>query len=176
MTFFKTDKDKGLQADAFSDALDRADAIRTDPEAAGFVNIEDYLAFKAEQRAIADSLDDKSKTWPEQPGSDGVDPYGHVVKPKGVKYWSTVPSTDAEKAVYYGLHIHSEDNPLGLHSHIPGGAPTGGHSHGPQNRFGVHHHKGEGASPTQLDGKHAHEPGENMPSGPHEHVYPENFA
>lgn len=109
------------------------------------------------------------------PGTDIADPYGSQVKPKGVPVWDHVPMTPAEEAMYYGLHIHSESNPLGLHSHVVGGSVTGGHSHGPQNRFGSHHHKTE--KPLYgmtLDGAHVHD-GANHPDGLHNHC-PENFG
>jgi hypothetical protein len=117
--------------------------------------------------------------WPRTPGgSDSGDPYDSQMKPKDVPVWDHVPATPAEEELYYGAHIHSESNPLGLHTHVPGGTLAGGHTHGPQNRFGVHHHQGSEDNPESyaetLDGKHLHE-GANFPDGNHEHL-PENFG
>lgn len=110
------------------------------------------------------------------PGSDVQDPRGSAVKPEA-KHWTKVPSTDEEKALYFGVHIHSEDNPLGLHTHVPGGDLTGGHTHSPSNPQGVHFHGPEltGTQGRQVDGRHLHEVGENMPGGKHKHL-PENFG
>jgi hypothetical protein len=117
-----------------------------------------------------------SDKWPRLPGSaETGDPYGYHVKPEGVPYWDQPPSTEEEWNLYYGVHIHSESNPLGLHTHIRGGKMGGGHTHGPQNRFGVHHHKTEEVQVnTTGDGHHTHE-GENFPGGKHNHR-PENFG
>jgi hypothetical protein len=109
------------------------------------------------------------------PGTDIADPYGSQKKPENVPVWDSVPVTPEEEAIYWGKHIHSESNPLGLHSHVKGGTPSGGHSHGPQNRFGSHHHKTE--TPLYgitLDGSHIHD-GANHPDGGHLHC-PENFG
>ena len=111
----------------------------------------------------------------ETPGTDIADPYGSKLKPKNVPVWDKPPMSDEEKAIYYGKHIHSESNPLGLHSHVPGGKIGGGHSHGPQNRFGAHHHKNiKPIYGISLDGSHVHD-GENHPCGGHVHC-PENFG
>lgn len=109
------------------------------------------------------------------PGTDIADPYGSQIKPKNVPVWNHPPLTSAEEAVYFGVHIHSESNPLGLHSHVVGGKLSGGHNHGPQNRFGAHHHKTEKSLyGISLDGSHVHD-GENCPAGSHNHC-PDNFA
>jgi len=142
------DRNRGLQADGFSAALKKAGADYTDMDEEGVRR---------------------------NPGTDIADPYGSQVKPKGVPVWDHPPLTPAEEAMYYGVHIHSESNPMGLHSHVPGGSPGGGHSHGPQNRFGSHHHKTE--TPLHgisLDGSHTHD-GANHPDGTHSHC-PENFG
>ncbi|MCV0439727.1 MAG: hypothetical protein K5880_13960 [Hydrogenophaga sp.] len=146
------DRNKGLQAGGFCEALQKAGA--------------DY-------GEMPDDLGEGGVR--STPGTDIADPYGSQVKPKGVPVWDHPPLTPEEEAVYYGKHIHSESNPLGLHSHVTGGTVGGGHSHGPQNRFGSHHHKTEkplyGIS---LDGSHVHD-GENHPNGDHTHC-PENFG
>jgi hypothetical protein len=108
--------------------------------------------------------------WLESPGSsDTGDPRDSSVKPKIDNAWTRVPVGDAEKAIYYGKHVHTESNPLGLHSHVIGGELTGGHTHGPQNRLGVHTH----TEIRTLDGQHTHM--YNMPDGGHDHC-PENFG
>jgi hypothetical protein len=112
---------------------------------------------------------------PRHPGSSELDdPRASIKKPPG-KYWTKVPSSDEEKAIYQGLHIHTVDNPLGLHSHVPGGTLGGGHSHGPSNQQGEHYHGEAPVVGKNVDGRHVHKRGENMPSGPHVHC-PENFA
>lgn len=143
----KFDKDRGININDFSSAMNRAS-----------------------------SSDKVGEYWPRTPGSsDPGDPYGSLIKPKGNPVWSKKPSGDAEWAIYDGLHLHSESNPLGLHSHMPGGEMTGGHSHGPQNRFGLHHHKrGNINFGADIDGVHTHE-GANHPDGKHGHR-PDNFA
>jgi hypothetical protein len=146
------DRNRGLQHNAFADALKRA---------------------SADDGKMPDELGEGGVR--ETPGTDIADPYGSQVKPKGVPVWEQPPMTPQEEALYYGVHIHSESNPLGLHSHVPGGTPGGGHSHGPQNRFGAHHHKTE--KPLygiNLDGSHTHD-GENHAAGCHCHC-PENFG
>lgn len=122
-------------------------------------------------------LDDEDGQGQRQYGSDVQDPYGSFIKPKNVPVWNKIPETDAEKSLYAGDHIHSEDNPLGLHTHVPGGAMGGGHTHGPDNPHGQHFH---GESIKQyggrtLDGRHIHEVGKNMPCGGHKHM-PDNFG
>lgn len=139
------DRNKGFQHEAFVDVLGRA--------------------------AANDDQEGVRRT----PGTDIADPYGSQVKPKDVPVWDRPPVTPEEEATYYGKHIHSESNPLGLHSHVIGGKPSGGHSHGPQNRYGSHHHKTD--APTMgitLDGSHVHD-GANYPDGGHCHC-PENFG
>lgn len=146
------DRNRGLQHDSFSDALKRAQA--------------DY----GEQ---PDELGEGGVR--KNPGTDIADPYGSQVKPKGVPVWEKPPMSSEEEAIYFGMHIHSESNPLGLHTHVKGGKPSGGHSHGPQNRFGSHHHKKEAPLyGISLDGSHVHD-GENAPAGSHNHC-PENFG
>ena len=142
------DRNRGLQHDTFGDALKRAHA--------GYGELPDELGEGGVRRT---------------PGTDIADPYGSQVKPKGVPVWDKAPMTPEEEAVYYGFHIHSESNPLGLHSHVMGGKPSGGHSHGPQNRFGSHTHTRDGYG--TVDGSHTHD-GENAPAGRHCHC-PENF-
>ncbi len=166
--------DNGLQADSFEKALESARKMTSDP------NFDKFATAEAYKKSLGNG-DEEGENWPRQPGSsDHGDPFSHIVKPKNVKFWDHVP-TDEEEPIYYGLHIHSENNPLGLHSHIPGGKPSGGHTHGPQNRFGVHHHRDvdpetiTNTTSFQIDGKHTHEYGKNMPSGKHEHC-PENFG
>ena len=142
------DRNRGLQHEAFGDALKRANAGHEELGEGGVRR---------------------------NPGTDIADPYGSAIKPKGVPVWDHAPITPEEEAIYYGDHIHSESNPLGLHTHVKGGKPSGGHNHGPQNRFGSHHHKKEkllyGIS---VDGSHTHD-GENYPAGRHCHM-PENFG
>jgi hypothetical protein len=97
-------------------------------------------------------------------------------------HWDRVPKNEEEKAIYYGFHIHSEDNPFGLHSHMIGGPLTGAHTHSPANLLGSHTHKSVPSyvldsnnhlGLIQIDGKHTHK--DNKPDGGHEHM-PENFA
>ncbi len=143
------DRNRGLQAKDFGDALSRADDHYSEEDMKGGVR--------------------------STPGTDIADPYGSQMKPQGVPVWDRPPVTPEEEAIYYGVHIHSESNPLGLHSHVKGGTSSGGHSHGPQNRFGSHHHKTE--KPLYgitLDGVHTHD-GANYPDGSHGHC-PENFG
>jgi hypothetical protein len=168
MTFLKTDKDRGFNGDHLAEALESAEDMRSDENFDNFVGVEKFKQAKANS---------DEGYWPRLPGSADVDPRGHILKPTNTKHWDRVPATPAEQAVYHGLHIHTTDNPLGLHSHVIGGTMGGGHSHGPQNRFGVHHHRDEDGSiaAPQLDGRHTHEAGDNMPSGSHEHR-PENFG
>jgi hypothetical protein len=143
------DRNRGLQAGDFKDAIERS--------------IADY------------DNDDSCEGIPKTPGTDIADRYGTSVKPDGVPVWDAPPVSPEEEAIYFGNHIHSESNPLGLHSHIKGGTPSGGHTHGPQNRTGAHHHKQEVARyGITLDGSHAHD-GYNYPDGPHTHC-PENFG
>jgi hypothetical protein len=143
------DSRRGLQHDSFANALSRAGKEMPDELGEGGVR--------------------------ETPGTDIADPYGSQIKPKNVPTWDKPPATPEEEMIYYGKHIHSESNPLGLHAHVPGGTPRGGHSHGPQNRFGAHHHKDiQPMYGISLDGNHVHD-GENYPCGGHCHC-PENFG
>jgi hypothetical protein len=141
------DRNRGLQHDSFAEALKKVSAKHGD----------------------------KTKYWPRTYDSaDTGDPYGYSKKPTGVPVWTKPPHTDEEKALYYGVHLHSDSNPLGLHTHVPGGKLTGGHSHGPQNRFGAHHHYDGTPEMAQVDGNHTHD-GANHPDGGHEHT-PGNFG
>ncbi len=167
------DKHKGFLDNALEESLVRAGQVAAHPQFDEFATAEDFK--KAVSDGKLDPYYPKNK-WPRLPGSsDTGDPYGHLLKPVATTKWTKPPHTPEEKALYYGVHLHSESNPLGLHTHNPGGKLSGGHSHGPQNRFGVHHHQAEeitmGAS---LDGKHTHE-GKNHPDGGHDHI-PENFG
>lgn len=94
----------------------------------------------------------------------------------GEKAWNQLPSSNEEKAIYYGLHVHSQSNPYGLHTHVIGGKLGGGHTHGPNNPKGQHYH-GDSDNPHyhQTDGGHEHPIGHNLPCGSHEHC-PSNFA
>ena len=144
------DKNRGLNQDMFSGALEKA---------AGDIGFENEAPVK----------DVFHKN-----GIPAEDPYGHQLKPKGVPVWSHPPSTPAEEALYHGVHIHSESNPLGLHTHVPGGKSGGAHTHSPSNRFGTHHHKRNPGDMTDVDGHHEHG-GVNYPDGKHDH-HPENFG
>lgn len=99
-------------------------------------------------------------------------------------YWDRPITTPADKALYYGFHVHSKDNAYGLHAHYPGGPLGGGHKHGPQNLLGYHTHRYNQeellefkfARPgimIQLDGPHNHQ--HNAPDGKHIHSE-ENFG
>lgn len=148
------DRNRGLQHSIFGDALKRASGDYDYKEP-----IEDGVGVRR------------------NPGTDIADPYGSQKKPEGVPVWDHPPLTPAEEAIYYGNHAHSESNPMGLHSHVPGGSPTGAHTHGPQNRFGSHHHKSDNEAiiyGITIDGPHTHD-GKNYPDGGHEHC-PENFG
>lgn len=144
------ERNRGLQPDVFSDAMKKAGL----------------------SKAVVIRNDESG--MPKTPGTDIIDPYASIVKPKGVPTWDHCPVDDKEEAIYYGKHIHSESNPLGLHSHVIGGKLSGGHSHGPQNRAGAHHHKKDAMS-VLIDGAHVHDVGRNHPDGWHEHM-PENFG
>lgn len=142
------DRNRGLQAEDFRDAIERSFA---DKDGLGKYGV------------------------PKTPGTDIADPYGTSVKPDNVPIWDAPPVSPTEEAVYFGNHIHSESNPLGLHSHVKGGTPSGGHTHSPQNRTGAHHHKTEVIRyGVTVDGSHAH-CGYNYPDGSHTHC-PENFG
>ncbi len=153
----------------FNKALKKADSTAKDDNINKYSNGIDYLKSRGDE-------EDSECVWPRTPGStDTGDPYDGILKPLNVPIWSKPPSSDSEKALYYGVHIHSETNPLGLHTHVPGGKLAGGHTHGPSNRFGSHHHKSTSIqNMTNVDGKHIHE-GKNYPDGGHEHT-PENFG
>ena len=151
----KWDKNRGLQHSSFSEVLKRTNAdLCPSPcsEELGEGGVRRWL------------------------GTDIMDPYGSQVKPKNVPVWNHPPMTPAEEAIYWGVHIHSESNPTGLHTHVKGGKLGGGHSHGPQNRFGSHHHRTDvpKRGGISVDGSHVHD-GENCPAGQHNHV-PENFG
>lgn len=99
-------------------------------------------------------------------------------------YWNKAPSTDEEKALFYGFHIHTKDNPYGLHTHMAGGKLGGSHKHDPQNRLGFHTHAVDikdlpteflisPDAPVHLDGPHEHYM--QAPDGKHSHN-PQNFA
>lgn len=97
----------------------------------------------------------------------------------GPRAWNKVPETESEKALYYGFHVHTHSNPYGLHTHVPGGQPAGGHFHSPGNKTGKHRHdidiKEKGTyGPLSLSGDHVHKEC-NMPDGKHEH-HPEHFG
>ncbi len=163
---------RGFGGCAFEDALARA---KTEADATPELSSELTVAGAGykDQRDHDDSVPRTSDS------ADPGDRTGHEVKPDA-PYWTSVPVTEEEKTIYYGRHIHTPDNPLGLHSHVPGGPLLGGHTHGPQNRLGAHHHKevsDDAADPKayMIDGHHVHQTGTNMPCGSHEHV-PENFA
>ena len=103
------------------------------------------------------------------------------IKPKQ-NYWDKVPDSAEEKALYMGFHVHSADNPFGLHTHVPGGKLTGAHVHGPQNRSGMHTHAEFDTAllgvnvkigMIQLDGNHVHL--HNHIDGGHMHC-PEAFG
>ena len=98
--------------------------------------------------------------------------------------WDRPVETPADKALYYGYHIHSKDNMYGLHAHYPGGPLGGGHLHNAQNPQGYHTHRYSQeellqfkfARPgimIQLDGPHVHQ--QNAPDGKHVHCE-ENFG
>jgi hypothetical protein len=168
--------------DMFGKALESASDMYNDPNFDRYVDAESYKKAQAKHGVHPSVNPPQTDIWPRLPdSSDQGDPFGSKVKPKNVKVWTKKPSTDEEWAIYKGLHIHTEDNPLGLHTHIPGGTLGGGHTHGPQNRFGVHHHKEINedeltiTSNFNLDGHHTHEDGENFPCGDHKHD-PENFG
>lgn len=99
-------------------------------------------------------------------------------------YWDRPIETPADKALYYGFHIHSKDNAYGLHAHYPDGPLGGGHLHGPQNTLGYHTHRYNQEELLQfkfarpgimieLDGPHNHQ--HNAPDGKHNHQE-ENFG
>jgi hypothetical protein len=152
----RLDRHRGLQKDHFSEALERAS-----------------VASDAERVSVNPP---KMDLWPRNPdSSDDGDPRSAQEKPVEVGVWDSPPATREEEAQYYGVHLHTESNPLGLHSHLKsGGEIGGGHSHGPQNRFGVHHHRSEIKDMVQLDGPHTHE-GCSFPDGGHAHM-PSNFG
>ena len=125
--------------------------------------------------------DDASEVWPRV--SDSANPgdeRGHAVIPQG-KQWDSVPVTEKDKAIYDGLHIHTQSNPTGLHTHLKGGKLGGAHTHGPQNPLGGHTHKDIDVKDIKyprgysIDGHHYHGHNENKPGGCHTH-HPENFG
>lgn len=145
------DRNRGMNLSDFYDAMDAAKAS-DDPQNIGDL----YMKPNCHKNGVTRE-----------------DPYGHSVKPKS-KTWDHPPATPAEEALYKGVHIHSESNPLGLHTHVPGGTLAGGHSHGPSNRFGTHHHKEIPGDMADTDGHHEHG-GVNYPDGSHDH-HPDNFG
>lgn len=165
---------RGFAGDEFDSALSKAKGELDNPTAAQSRTVaNDYKEPREEDESVPRTSD----------SADPGDRLGHEKKP-AARYWTSVPVTEADKALYYGLHLHSPDNKFGLHTHVPGGTLSGGHTHGPQNRMGAHHHKEIDTSPDpqkqdppgiMLDGHHVHQTGENMPSGPHTHT-PENFG
>lgn len=99
-------------------------------------------------------------------------------------WWDRPIESDADKALYYGYHVHSKDNMYGLHAHYPGGPLGGGHKHNAQNPQGYHTHRysqeellqfkfSRPGVMIQLDGPHKHEC--NAPDGKHVHCE-ENFG
>jgi hypothetical protein len=99
-------------------------------------------------------------------------------------YWDHPITTPEDQALYDGVHMHTKDNPYGLHAHYPGGPLGGAHTHGPQDRLGYHTHRYnveelrqfKFARPgimIQQDGPHAHQ--HNAPDGKHVHAE-ENFG
>lgn len=99
-------------------------------------------------------------------------------------YWDKAPQTDEEKALFYGFHIHTKDNPYGLHSHVPNGTLLGAHKHTPLNPLGSHTHAIDTRdipndflispmSPVYLDGEHEHQ--DLHPDGGHQHA-PNTFG
>ena len=54
-----------------------------------------------------------------------------------------------------GLHVHDEDNPLGMHRHFLGEKLDGAHVHTIQNPGGEHYH-GELKGRALTDGAHYH--------------------
>jgi len=70
-----------------------------------------------------------------------------------------------EAGITPGDHVHSESNPLGLHSHAAGRPLDGSHIHTPQNPMGEHFH-GPLAGMRLAHGAHLHIVGS---MGPHFH-------
>lgn len=129
-------------------------------------------------RMKADVEGEDETKWETNP--EDVSERDHLVPADG-KYWAYPPITEEDKAIYYGLHIHSASNPFGLHTHVKGGKLSGAHTHSPQNRLGGHTHKDIDVKDKKyprgysIDGHHYHEMNENKPGGPHGH-HPENFG
>jgi hypothetical protein len=116
--------------------------------------------------------------WQRTSDTAEQDPLSHQVKPKN-KLWNRMP-TQEEMALVDGLHIHSAENPLGLHKHIndPNEPLSGAHTHGPSNIYGKHTHKGV---PTEnqmfsTSGDHIHHTGQNGPWGGKHFHSPEDFS
>lgn len=166
--------------DDFDEAFDGMSQILANPALHRLASAQSLreARLKADKYGGPEDREGTEVSVPRTPGTDNPDEYGAGKKPDS-KHWESVPVTETEKAIYYGLHIHSASNPLGLHSHLPGGTPAGAHTHGPQNPLGQHHHKDteEGSDPKgyQIDGAHHHGSRSNMPTGCHQHC-PENFA
>jgi hypothetical protein len=153
------DRNRGIQADKLAEAIGKAIAVPVND---------------SPDRRVSVNPNHKD-LWPRQPGgTDTGDPYGYHVKPAGTPTWDRPPVGPEEEALYYGVHIHTESNPLGLHTHVPGGKLLGAHSHSPQNRFGGHHHAPNPPDMSGLDGHHTHD-GKHYPDGKHEHC-PDNFG
>lgn len=163
---------RGFGLEQFSEALENASELTKDPNFKKYCTAEGY---KESQRDAGD-------TWPDLPGSsDSGDPYTALVPPDDVKVWDHVPVDEAEKAIYYGAHKRSPSNPLSLHTHMIGGKLSGAHLHTPgQNTMGAHSHADMGdiniTTGVIICGDHAHEVGQNLPSGYHEHRIPSNFG
>jgi hypothetical protein len=115
----------------------------------------------------------------------GLPTDNEIFDDKNIKiHWKKSPETDEEKALFYGFHIHSKDNPYGLHTHIPGGNLLGAHKHEPGNLQGAHTHAIDTRdipnqflispdSPVYLDGEHEHQ--DLHPDGGHQHA-PNTFG
>lgn len=172
-----TDRREAYGGDELFDIFDKAGEQGEDP------NLRNAHVGNQIKRSLSkhlpsnEGLDNDGGQGQRQLGTDVQDPYGSAVKPKGVPTWTKVPETDSEKSLYYGDHIHDQSNPLGLHTHVPGGSMGGGHTHGPDNPHGQHFHGEEipQYGGRTLDGRHIHEVGKNMPCGSHEHM-PGNFG
>lgn len=166
---------RGFAGDEFDSALSKAKGELDSPTP---VRSRTVASGYEEPREEDDSVPRTSDS------ADPGDPNSHEKKLEG-NYWARPPISKEEKAIYYGLHLHSPDNKFGLHSHVPGGSLTGGHTHGPQNRMGAHHHnqveqltdeqkQTQDPKAYMIDGHHVHND-PNMPTGSHQHD-PRNFG
>lgn len=138
-------------------------------------------SYHAEADGKKDALDDiGEKLIPFETDTDVNNKNANEIE----HFWTRPVTSDEDKALYYGFHIHSKDNVYGLHAHYPGGPLSGGHLHGAQNRLGYHTHRYSPeellqfkfARPgimVQLDGPHEHQC--NAPDGSHIHNE-ENFG